>query len=106
MTMWTGVELIWKNDTKWTNSSRLDDVDIAVAFASGGYYSCYTSNKCDRSLQSYPDILDKLLNNISPSFDGAVLKFRAGTYHYICSRNNNFTNRSQKGMLTVTSAKK
>ena len=25
-----------------------------------------------------------------------------GTYHYLCTRNNNFSNRSQKGKLIVT----
>ena len=28
----------------------------------------------------------------------------AGTYYYMCSRNNNFSNRSQKGSLTVQTA--
>ena len=27
---------------------------------------------------------------------------QAGTYHYMCSRNNNFSNRSQKGKLVVS----
>ena len=27
-----------------------------------------------------------------------------GTYHYMCSRNNNFSNRSQKGKIIVTPA--
>ena len=26
---------------------------------------------------------------------------RAGTYYYMCTRNNNFTNRSQKGKVIV-----
>lgn len=99
-TMWEGVELIWKDPT-WTNTSALDATDVAVAFASSGYYGCYTSNKCDRSMQTFTPRLNRLLNNAYPSFS-AIVKFKSGTYHYICSRNNNFTNRSQKGMLTVT----
>ena len=48
-------------------------------------------------------VLQQLLNNASPSFEGATLRFNTpGTYYYICSRNNNFTNRSQKGQLTVS----
>ena len=104
--MWRDVELVWRNDEKWTVNANqeLSDVDVAVAFASGGYYGCYEDTTCDRSLESLTPRVDKLLNNVSPSFDGAVLKFRAGTYHYISSRNNNFTNRSQKGRLRVRSS--
>ena len=30
---------------------------------------------------------------------------QAGTYHYMCSRNNNFSNRSQKGKLVVSESR-
>ena len=45
--------------------------------------------------------LSNLLNNAPASYEGALVRFRRGIYHYICSRNNNFTNRSQKGTLIV-----
>jgi len=44
---------------------------------------------------------DDLLNNAPASYDGGLLKFRKGTYHVMCTRNNNFSNRSQKGTLRV-----
>ena len=50
--------------------------------------------------------MNQLLDNAPASFEGAVLQLKRGVYYYICSRNNNFTNRSQKGMKTVTSAGK
>ena len=100
-TMWKDVELIWKH-SDWTNSSALSDEDIAVAFASSGYYGCMRTTTCSTSVEGMNQRLQKLLNNASPSFTGALLKFKRGMYHYICSRNNNFTNRSQKGILTVT----
>jgi hypothetical protein len=103
-TMWTGTELIWKDNTEWTNNTELSSTDLAVAFASGGYYDCYRSSSCQSSMESATTRLNRLLNNAKASFSGAVLKFKRGTYHYICSRNNNFTNRSQKGMLTVVPA--
>jgi len=38
-------------------------------------------------------------------FDGGLVRMvKAGTYNYMSSRQNNFTNRSQKGTLTVSSA--
>jgi hypothetical protein len=37
-------------------------------------------------------------------FDGGVVQMKqAGTYYYMSSRNNNFSNRSQKGTITVGS---
>lgn len=30
---------------------------------------------------------------------------RGGTYHYMCTRNNNFSNRSQKGRIICSEAK-
>jgi hypothetical protein len=34
-------------------------------------------------------------------FDGGLHEIKTGTYHYFSTRNNNFTNRSQKGSITV-----
>jgi hypothetical protein len=45
--------------------------------------------------------VDPLLNNASPYFNGGLLRFKPGTYHYACTRNNNFSNRSQKATLVV-----
>ena len=45
--------------------------------------------------------LEKVLDNAPASFPGVLLKVKAGHYYYICTRNNNFTNRSQKGHLNV-----
>eukprot|EP00013_Stygamoeba_regulata_P009578 CAMPEP_0177682262 /NCGR_PEP_ID=MMETSP0447-20121125/31167_1 /TAXON_ID=0 /ORGANISM="Stygamoeba regulata, Strain BSH-02190019" /LENGTH=513 /DNA_ID=CAMNT_0019191757 /DNA_START=90 /DNA_END=1631 /DNA_ORIENTATION=+ len=45
--------------------------------------------------------VDPLLNNASPYFNGGLLRFNPGTYHYMCTRNNNFSNRGQKATLVV-----
>jgi len=43
------------------------------------------------------------LNDAGTYFDLGLRKAtRAGTYNYMCTRNNNFSNRSQKGRLRVT----
>jgi len=45
------------------------------------------------------------LDDAGTYFDlGAVRMNMAGIYHYLCTRNNNFSNRSQKGKLIVTGA--
>lgn len=38
----------------------------------------------------------------TPYFDGGVTKVKRGTYNFISTRNNNFSNRSQKLKITVT----
>jgi hypothetical protein len=45
---------------------------------------------------------DPNLNNITPYFNGGLMRVTdTGTYHFMCSRNNNLSNRSQKMSLTV-----
>jgi hypothetical protein len=81
-----------------TNKSKLD---VAIQFASSGYYHCVEAATCQGdSLESKSEMND-LLNNAAASFEGMVLEFEPGTYNYTCTRNNNFSNRSQKGTLVV-----
>jgi len=43
-----------------------------------------------------------LLNDAHASYAGQVLQFNQGHYNFMCTRNNNFSNRDQKGVLIVT----
>ncbi|KAL9657373.1 hypothetical protein ABK040_014362 [Willaertia magna] len=46
------------------------------------------------------------LNAASPYFDAGLVVLRtSGKFNYMCTRNNNFSNRSQKGTLIVTGGK-
>jgi hypothetical protein len=96
---------LFKNaDVLWSSAEAAQgsDEDIAVFFASAGYYQCVRQTTCgDESVQA-KNPMDQLLNNAPASFEGALLRLKRGTYYYICSRNNNFTNRSQKGVIIVT----
>jgi plastocyanin len=48
------------------------------------------------------DDVDPLLNNAPASFMGPLLRYNnKGEYHYMCTRNNNFSNRSQKATLKI-----
>lgn len=94
--LFANAEVVW--------GSFPTQTDLALAFMSGGYYNCLEPvTGCTESVSAKTQ-MQQLLNNVSPSFAGALLRFSPGTYYYICSRNNNFTNRSQKGMLTVKEA--
>ena len=74
--------------------------DIEASLASSGYYQT-AQEKVQKSSNSRLK-LNAQLNNASPSFPGMILKWaNAATYYYMCTRNNNFTNRSQKGRLIV-----
>ena len=43
------------------------------------------------------------LNEASPYFDLGPRKVdQVGTYHYVCTRNNDFTNRDQKARIMVS----
>ena len=89
--------IVWSSFPRDANTNSRD---IAVAFASAGYYNCFEG--CTESVVEKGQ-MNQLLNNAPASFEGAVLMFsKAGNYYYMCSRNNNFTNRSQKGQLTVS----
>lgn len=83
-------------------------MDLAIGYATSGYYCGYKrtgDNMCPSTeyVTSNKDAMQQQLNNAPASYFGHVLKFnKAGVFFYICTRNNNFTNRSQKGVLTVT----
>lgn len=60
---------------------------------------------CDPNTNDDQDVRNcKKLNAAkTPYFDGGVLRFnRTGAYDYFSTRNNNFSNRSQKATITVT----
>lgn len=76
---------------------ELTSTEAALYLASSGYYQSQAdvNNK---------ETLNPLLNNAPASLVSGVLcqAQKVGEYHYFCSRNNNFSNRSQKGVIIVT----
>ena len=103
-----GTGLFENAEVLWTSVglNTVSPLDNAVAFASAGYYHCFASSTCAAESVESKTPMNQLLNNAPASFEGALLRFKEGTYHYICSRNNNFTNRSQKGVITVKQSSK
>lgn len=98
--MFQGATAVW-------SSLELKDPkpeDIAVSLASAGYYTCLRSKMCAaESVETKNTKMDALLNNAPASFGGIMLKFsNKGCFYYMCSRNNNFSNRSQKGVLCIS----
>merc|ERR1712130_547824 len=79
------------NYTNW-NPGQPDD---------SGYYSCLQQSDCNRAVESDALELQSQLNNAPASFHGNIVKFNRGQYYFISTRNNNFSNRAQKGRFTV-----
>ena len=101
----SGTGLFENAEVLWSFATEPEDSqDYAVLFASAGYYRCMRADTCDAESVQTKDPMNQLLNNAPASFEGALLRFKSGVYYYICSRNNNFTNRSQKGVIMVTPA--
>lgn len=86
-------------------------MQLVQAFATGGYVGPTPFNTNGGYTPAEFDALDAnaadkgLLDNVSPTFRGPLIKLtETGTVHYMCTRNNNFSNRSQKGSITVVAA--
>ena len=100
-TLFKDAQVVWASFASSPNNPSLSPQDIATAFASSGDYGCVAAPTCGTESVEMKTVLQQLLNNASPSFEGAILRFpMPGTYYYICSRNNNFTNRSQMGIMS------
>lgn len=89
--MWSAADVKWI----FSEANSVSAKDLAVAMSSAGYYKSETEAKNKAKM-------NELLNNAPASFEGAVLKFNAGRYRYMSTRNNNFSNRSQKGSIIVS----
>jgi len=81
-------------DASTPTGTKLDWIDCALILSTSGYYR--NPNAIDGQFNS-------LLNNAPASLiAGVVMKITVpGQYNYACTRNNNFSNRSQKGVLFV-----
>ena len=83
-------KIVWASD-KAIKTNK----DLEIAMASSSFYKTSPPVKSNRQW------LQNQLDNATPSFRGSVIKMKEGTYRYMCTRNNNFTNRSQKGRIVV-----
>ena len=94
--VWSALENSEGQDFK--NASE----NLVVQMASSGYYSCLREADCNRAVESEDLLLQSQLDNAPASFHGNIVKFSPGQYFFISTRNNNFSNRAQKGRFTVT----
>jgi len=92
------------SDNMWASSSCYDlsgtaiaYLDCAILMATSGQYRSVSD------ATSATTAFDPLLNDAGASLvGGVVMKFQTGNYIYMNTRNNNFSNRSQKGIIIVS----
>jgi len=87
-----------------TDDENLDAKDCQAYFMSAGFYPGMDNiGNIDNLDGNGADELDVLLNNTPASMRGVtVCPQTAGEYVFTCTRNNNFSNRDQKLVITVT----
>lgn len=79
------------------DGAEIAAADCQVYMATSGYYKT-AKDATDQN----PDALNELLNNAPASLVGGVIvQLESGVHYYMNTRNNNFSNRQQKGRLTV-----
>ena len=97
--LFANAEVLWKHTD---HPNNMDGKDVAASMASSGYFKCMYASKCAGESVQNKNAIQNQLNNAPASYRGMVMKLKKGTYFYMCSRNNNFTNRSQKGKIVVS----
>ena len=94
--MFTGAKVKWTPFEK--PADDMTEKDIAVVLASSGYYEC--ESDCENR-PGAKKTMDDELDDAPASFPGLLVQMRPGDYKYMCTRNNNFSNRSEKGTISV-----
>jgi len=87
---------IWDYSTCYDfTGATLSSIQCALTLATSGQF---------RTVAQVTATFDNLLNNAPASLIGGIIMKvnTAGEYNYMCTRNNNFSNRSQKGVLIVS----
>ena len=84
------------------NSNNVQQ-DVALYLSSSSYYECLSKNVCGEQSYESKKLVDADLNTASASLPGVVIRFvrSNSVYYFMSSRNNNFSNRSQKGKISI-----
>jgi len=97
-TLFQDAEWIWSSHDMGNPSNKA--FNLALSMATSGYYQCETEDECNAY---YNANLQDQLNNAPASYQGNLFMPAIGEYHYKSMRNDNFSNRGQKGTITVLS---
>ena len=95
-TLVKGSQWVWSSHEMGKAENK--DFNLALSLATSGYYQCKEADECARK---FDNKLNDQLDNAPASFGGEVFIPGQGEFHYKCMRNDNFSNRSQKGTIVV-----
>ena len=110
-TCYTPAGAVWGNHPYATPNASMTPaaVDCALMLWSSGYYltrQAVMSASAPQTANSQNDLVN--MNNAPPSLIGGVVMdwsesglTQPTTYPYMCTRNNAFSNRAQKGTITI-----
>jgi len=88
----------WNPESTGQFSGPRDQAELTKQFALVKQTGCLTDGQINGDQQAQNC---QKLNAAAATVDLGLLRFKEGTYKYMSSRNNNFSNRAQKGKLTV-----
>ncbi|CBY16122.1 unnamed protein product, partial [Oikopleura dioica] len=92
---------IWSSVQSMKKLNNTEELELQLA--SSGFYECFEEGDCDYSLNGNKDKLQDQLNNAPAYFAGNIVRMYPGKHQYMSTRNNNFSNRAQKGTIIVNS---
>ena len=90
---------IWSSVSSMKKLNNTEELELQLA--SSGFYECFEEGDCDFSFNGNKDQLQDQLNNAPAYFAGNIVRMNPGKHQYLSTRNNNFSNRAQKGTIIV-----
>lgn len=94
------VEWVWTASKE--NTIVMENLNnLRIQLASSGYYEC-VDESCAASVGKLKKLQEEL-DNAPASWNGNVIRFIASdtSFQFMATRNNNFSNRAQKGIIVV-----
>jgi len=92
-------EWIWSSVPSIKKLNKIEELELQLA--SSGFYECFEKDDCDYALNENRDQLQNQLDNAAAYFAGNIVQMNPGVHQYMSTRNNNFSNRAQKGTIIV-----
>ena len=99
-TLFSGANWIWSSLTE-DRQILSDNTNLALQMAASGYVTCEKSADCGAESAETKEPLNPKLNNAPASFLGNIFRPGTGKHFYMSTRNNQFSNRNQKGFIQV-----
>ena len=100
-TIFHDAEWVWSSHNKGEAGNK--GFNLGVSLATAGYYQCKTEQECGNGGFAGKRTINDRMDNAPASYAGDMFIPPLGEWHYKCLRNDNFSNRSQKGTIKVVS---